>query len=66
METDCQKAAEGSFDKRFSLAAAGALKMLKKPGHGSANHDVVKMYNNLGHAVTATTTTSTGGEAAAA
>jgi citrate synthase len=64
VQTDCQKDAEGSFDKRFSLAAAGALKTLKKPGHGSANHDVVKMYNNLGRAVTATT--STGGEAAAA
>lgn len=66
MEEDRQKDTEGAFDERFSLAAAEALKARKKPGHGSANHDVVKMYNDLGRAMTATTTTSTSGEAATA
>jgi hypothetical protein len=63
--TDREKDTEGSFDTRFSVAAAEALQKRKKTGNGRSSHDVIKMYNDLGRALTSTPTATTVNEAAA-
>jgi hypothetical protein len=51
VKVDRDKDIEGTFDARFSLAAAEVLKMRRRPGSGRASgHGVVEMYNDLGRA----------------